>query len=162
MLNSHLSVVPDGFKVARATADDIRLRWPLLRKWLLEIGRKNPKSYAKWEPEHIRLEVLKGIAGQNGVQMFLCFNPDLQGFFITYPQVDPFVNLPLALFIWLTYGPNGVLEYAMPFIEQMAREGGYTAIEGMSGRPGWIRRLARYGFEPTQVVLRKNLLDEED
>ncbi len=135
--------------------------WPWLRRGLVQIQQKNP-PHAKWMPEHLRLEIIKGLAGQSGTECFIAHDGDteaLHGFLIACPLIDPFVNLPLSWFVWMCNLAPGTLDRVLPEFEQMARDRGYRRWQWVTSRKGWLRRAARFGAQMIEITISKELYD---
>src|SRR5262245_48754546 len=125
--------------------------WPYVRDRLAVIKAKD-KTCRNWIPEHIRNEIQKAFIGQSTTELFIGLDDSrvIHGFVITQVHIDPFVNVPLILWVWFAWLNQEMIERFMPFLENIARDRGLTEIDFDTGRWGWhgtIRRLKASGFK---------------
>ena len=135
--------------------------WPFLRKGLLDIKERCAEAKIRWEPEHVRWEIMRGQLGQSGIELFLVLTPpddEIVGFFITTTNLDPFLHVPLDFEVWLTWGCGEFLIRDVDAqIEELARARGCTAVEGKSPRLEWGRKLMPLGYQLRYACWRKEL-----
>ena len=153
-------------QVVKATQQSLDAHWPWLRECLLDIKASNEyprlgerrmvdrralavslgrSGRCRWTPEQVRWAVIRGLNGQNGVELFfvLGLEPDdvIKGFLISVTEVDPIAAVPLDFRLWLVWtGYPYVLEDVAPEIKRLAQARGCTAAEHSSPREGWWRR----------------------
>lgn len=136
--------------------------WPSIRSGLLRLRQKNPPR-TQWLPEHVLLELHKGFAGQSSVECFLAHDGDVDethGFIILYPLIDPFVGLPLRLFVWMLSLEPHVMVQLVPELDAMTLSRGYHGWQMQTGREGWLRRCKAVGARVVEYVIAKDLLIE--
>lgn len=145
------------------SGEELSILWPWLRHGLRTIAAKNPKR-TYWLPEHLRMQIALGLAGQNQLECFVAHENGegtdmLHGFLMAYPLIDPFVQLPLTWFVWMAnIGPR-VMEKLMPEFEEMARKRGFVRWQWGTSRMGWARRAARFGASVVELTIGKDLED---
>jgi hypothetical protein len=159
--------------IVRADGEALRSHW----KWLcagletvkakaLASQRKQglTRSYTVWLPAHIRVAIIKGLMGQSTVELYLVNSRgrDADGFFITSCPFDEFIQVQLTLFLWIAYSEKaGLLEKCEPFLDKLAEDRGVLAIEHVSGRMAWGRRMQTCGngrrWRLSQLIWRKEL-----
>ena len=157
--------VQDGspLVIHRSTLEDLERHWPYIKRGL-KIVRSKQTKHSYWTPEHVRMELMAGRAelyfvadaledGTLGV---------MHGFFVVTHLLDPFLHVPLGLFVWVAYAQLPGFDQAEQWIEQLARQRGMRFVETISPRPGMPRRLQKAGWYVAQTVLRKDLEDETE
>lgn len=158
-----LKAQAQSYSLLKADADAVRVMWPtVIRPGLVKIKKKDPQS-GHWLPEHVRAAIENGLAGRFFCECHLIIKASSSrpcGFMVLRLFNDEFVQVPLALFLWMAHStePRAV-DYILKsnFLERRAREIGVNRVEGVSSRPGWGRRIAKYGYRPHQVIYRKEL-----
>lgn len=129
--------------------------WPHVRPGLVAI-KKRQHTQGHWEPENVRQSI---VLGQS--ELWLVLREDcIVGFTITQLTNDPFLNIPYSLFIWIAWSRDGGVDEAEWTIEEYARSRGCRYLEALTQRKGLARRLARYGWEETNICIRKDLYPE--
>jgi hypothetical protein len=150
----------DGLHIDKvATPDTLASLWPWIREGLLYIKHKNGERM-HWLPEHVRMEILKGYAGQSMCECFVGHDAEhntLRGFLIAYPLVDPFVNLALSWHVWMSTMNDHTLNDVLAEFEGMARARGYLRYQWGSSRKGWERRATRFGCRVVERIIAKEL-----
>lgn len=140
--------------------DMLMMLWPWMREGLLNIKRRNTPT-ALWLPEHVRVEIQKGFLGQNACECFIGHiggeRDTAEGFFVAYPLVDPFVNLPLTWFVWMGNLGFGHIPSALAEFEALGRARGYRRWQWGSPRKAWERRAARFGAHVIERTIGKDL-----
>jgi hypothetical protein len=133
--------------------------WPWVKERLQRIKEKD-RSAGHWLPEHVRHRVLQGLFGQSMVELYLAVDDDqvLYGFIVTDTLVDPFVNVPLTLWVWAGWGNRAMIRL-LPWLVDLAKKRGLTGIEFDSGRVGWARTILseRMSFTLKKMVYRMEL-----
>lgn len=150
----------DALHMCKVTnAEMLMTYWPHIREGLLRIQQKNPPR-AHWLPEHVLMELHKGLAGQNAMECFLAHDGITElshGFIVVYPLIDPFVSLPLKLFVWmLALEPQTMLQL-VPELDHMVRARGFRGWQMQTSRKGWIRRCRDVGANVVEYVVAKDL-----
>ena len=137
--------------------------WPYMKREIERLRRKNPPRMM-WMPEHIRKGLMLAFSGQDTLECFVAHdapqegqNDTVNGMLICYPQIDPFVQLPLTWFVWLMCSEWNVLDRLLPEFEDEARRRGYQRWSWTTGRPGWARRAARFGANVVEWTVSKDL-----
>lgn len=108
------------------------------------------------------MEIALGLAGQNAVECYVGHDSDAQaetvnGFIVVYPLMDPFVKLPLTLFVWMGNMSFPILEKILPEFEALARSRGFLRWEWITSRVGWAKMAAKFGAEIVQYTIAKEL-----
>lgn len=164
LLNYALGCGRDGLHLCQINRPDQLIElWPWMKEQIEKLRTKNPPRQ-HWLPEHVRIQILQGIANQNAVECFVAHNigsarepESLHGMIIVHPLIDPFVNLPLTWFVWLGIIEPKVLERLLPEFEQLARARGYLHWKWTTSRKGWARRAAKFGAKVVEYALEKEL-----
>ena len=152
-------------EVLCATRDTMVACWGFVRHGLLAVKRK-AKGAIVWHPEHLRLALEKGFTREpGGAELWLaCSSGTPVAFVITTPEYDPFLNLPMSLYVWISYHDPLVRSDAVPkleaVIEEVARARGFASLRCMTTRKGLLPRLAPFGWRQVLVVLEKPLYEE--
>jgi hypothetical protein len=161
-----LELVKNGDSVSVAWSDPLTLgrvgpevlsgHWEYIRKGLLSVKERTPA--ATWTPEHVRREIEKGFA-QGGAELYFVLRGEKpQGFYVMTPQFDPWQGIAHTWLIWIGYSTDReATDYAMEMIRRQALARGFTAIESVSSRPGWARRMAKHGYRLHQAIYRLDL-----
>ncbi len=148
-------------EVRRADPANINEHWGFIRSGLEKIRRHAIKVglQTHWLPEHVKVAL-----HEKRADCWLVVEGDAAvAFVITQVQTDPFVNLPLSLFVWHAYSLPGhdVVAITDAFIEQRARESHLRWIDALTARPGLPRRLAKFGWRAAMTIIRKDLIPQE-
>lgn len=135
--------------------------WPYVRARLAAIKKKD-KTSRHWIPEHVRNEIQKGLVGQSTTELYVGVDDSkvLHGFIVTQVCLDPFINVPMTLWVWFAWLNNEMIDRFTPYLENLARERGLTQIEFDTGRFGWagaIRKLKTSGFYMTRMQYRRDV-----
>lgn len=133
--------------------------WPWMRQGLEWLKHKN-EPRARWLPEHVAQEIMKGMLGQNAVECFLAHDGTdqrMHGFVVAYPLTDPFVGLNLVWFVWMLYLEPYMLAKVLPEFETLARARRFRAWKFMTSREGWKRYGEQFGLEVTEFAMVKEL-----
>lgn len=142
------------------TGEELTMLWPWLKYGLLKIADKNTRR-TYWLPEHLRMQIAAGLAGQNQLECFVAHENTtedaLHGFMVVYPLVDPFVQLPLTWFVWMANMGPRVLSQLMPEFEEMGRMRGFLRWQWGTSREGWVRRARRFGADIVEYTIGKEL-----
>lgn len=132
--------------------------WPFIRRGLLKIKQKDKRS-GQWIPEHVRQRIEAGFKGIIFCECYLCVedggNP--VGFCVLTCGNDEFVQVPLSLFMWITYCEkplSKVMPQVLPALIKRRDEMGLLYIDGVSSRWGWMKNLMRHGFRVHQYIFR--------
>ncbi len=160
----------EGLHIDRLT--DLQLLadlWPWMREGLLFIKHKNnPKAH--WLPEHVRLEIIKGlpmlaysalgmvVPGQSAAECFLAHDPkdqSVHGFLVAVPLTDVYVQLPLVWFQWMSCMDHGVFDRLLPQFEELRRARGYRSWRLATSRKGYARRAERIGARVVEYLIEK-------
>lgn len=154
------------YGVLHAPFDAMVSCWPYIRAGLKVIKAKDKRS-GNWTTEHVRAMLEAGYKGQNTIDLWMIYQTDgvPVGFVITSVGPDIHFNVPLGLFIWITYlepEHHGAFDMTLREFEQIARQRGLRYVEGMSSRAGWDRRLKRRGYDTHMVLYRKNVWGEDE
>lgn len=150
----------DGLHVCKL--DDVHFMniiWPWMRQGLEWLKHKN-EPRARWLPEHVAQEIVKGLVGQSLTECFLAHDGNdqqLHGFLVAYPLTDPFVGLNLTWFVWMLYLEPYMLAKVLPEFEMLARARRYRAWKFMSSREGWRRYAEQFGLEVSEFSMYKEL-----
>ena len=150
----------DDLHMCRVTSPDMLMSlWPWMRTGLLRIKRKNTPD-ALWLPEHVLLEIQKGFVGQSAVECFVAHDgteDTLAGFLVVYPELDPFVHVPLCWFVWMANLTPGVLLRLIPEFEAEAVRRGFLRWKWRTSRTGWARRATLFGASVVEYTIGKSL-----
>lgn len=150
----------DGLHMCKVTTPDMLMTyWPHIREGLLHIQKKNPPR-AHWLPEHVLLELHKGLAGQNAMECFLAHDGTAEvshGFMVVYPLIDPFVSLPLKLFVWMLALEANTMMQLVPELDHMVKSRGFRGWQMQTSRRGWVRRCRDVGAEVVEYVVAKDV-----
>lgn len=167
--NGHIEVQTTKPDIRKCDLPLLEDCWPVVREKLLFLQRKAVLSQKRaglkadtltWIPEQIRMAVLKGLASQNTIELYLVFEGNrMVGFFITSNPPDEFANVPLVLHLWMVWSSvDGLIERCEPFVDNLARKRGCLVLQHTSGRTGWMRRNPR-GWRLSQMIWRKDLAE---
>lgn len=122
----------------------------------LEVIQSRIGNRSKWKPLHVRQAVVNGNS-----ELWLIVDEDAmpQGFYVLSAITDPFIQVPTTLFVWVAYSRPGtnLVDKHFNDVVQRGRELGVEAIEMMSPRKGWERRLAKHGFYVAEQIHRLEL-----
>jgi hypothetical protein len=137
--------------------------WPWIREGLMFLREKNPPRQ-KWLPEHLRKEVMLTFMNPPQAQTD-CFvahdvgagHDRVWGHLFCFPQVDPFVALPLAWHVWMGFMLPTVLDALLPEFEDEARKRGYTSWQWCTSRTKWIKRAEKFGAKVVEFTISKPL-----
>ena len=155
----------DTYRMAPATWGDMVSHWPFIRAGLKTIKKKDKRS-GNWTTEHVRAMLEAGYKGNSHCELLMIYaNDEPVGFVITSTGPDIHLNVPLGLFIWITYLPlrhAEAFDMALRELEDIARARGLRYVEGMSSRAGWGRKLQRRGFDTHMILYRKEVWPEDD
>jgi len=125
-------------------------QWPALAPW---IGRALAEGGGEY-----RIDDIREMASDGRVQVWAFLeNGEHQGVAVTqlvrYPR-------QLVAQIFLGAAKDGFSEQWLPWLEGIEAWAkvahGATGME-IIGRPGWAKRLQKFGYRQTQVVMRKEL-----
>jgi len=150
-----------GWTLVRADADAIKVLWPsFIRPGLLRIKQKDKHS-GQWLPEHVRAAIDGGHLGRLFCECHLIVptaGTQPVGFVILRLYNDEFVQVPLTLFVWITYctEPRAMRD-VLRLIEKRAKEIGVRYVEGLTSRTAWLRRLRKFGYSAHQIIIRKEI-----
>lgn len=137
----------------------IRQHWPWIEKRLEILKAKNHTE--KWQPGHIRNEIIRGFTGGSTVELYFSVAPDnsLDGFMIITVRADPFTQLAESLVVWLLWANEDLIDRYLPELCKIAKERFLDSIEFISPRRGWMLRgkAARRGFKVKSVIFRKEV-----
>ena len=144
-----------------ANQPELNKVWPYVRE-RLDVIKKKDKTCRNWVPEHVRNEIVKTFIGQSTAELFVGMDESevLHGFIVTQIHVDPFINVPMVLWVWFAWLNNAMIDRFMPYLEDLARERGLTSIEFDTGRFGWpgaIRKLKTRGFYMSRMQFRRDV-----
>ena len=153
----------DGLAVDLAKCQDPKVlfdHWPWISDRLRAV-RKKDNSIEQWQPDHVRIQILEGLAGRSAVELWFGINSEqvIEGFIVTSVKFDPFVQLPVAWTVWIGWANLDLLAKLSPKFEQIARERYYPRIEFITGRRGWIdaKKAAALGYTVKRIVYGKEL-----
>ncbi|MDE2232861.1 MAG: hypothetical protein KGJ90_01900 [Patescibacteria group bacterium] len=142
--------MPNDIKVFKADSSLIitPAMWAFIKHGL-EMVKAKIGNRAKWTPMHVRQAILAGNS-----ELWLGVDGEKPvGFYVLSVVNDPFIHIPVSLFIWVAYGEElHLIELGMPYIIARAKELGLQTIEFLSPRQGWGRRLENLGFDVSEVV----------
>jgi hypothetical protein len=152
----------DGLHICRINRiEQLAALWPWMKQELIHLRKKNAVR-SHWLPEHVRQEIIKGLAGNNLVECFVAHDVRAEaeyarGLLVCYPQVDPFIGLALTWFVWLgVWGPD-ITDALISEFDDMARARGFTSWEWGTSRKGWARRMEKHGVSLVEYRLVKEL-----
>lgn len=151
----------ERWSLVKLDADAVRTLWHKeILPGLLEVKRKDKRS-GQWLPEHVRAAIDAGHLGRHFCECHLIVpggSDKPVGFVVLRLYNDEFVQVPLSLFIWITYCREPrAMKYVIPQLEKRARDIGVRYLDGISSRAAWLRRLRPFGFRCHQMILRKEL-----
>jgi len=142
----------------------LTVHWPFIRRGLVLI-KSRQKHGGFWEPEHVRASI---VAGQSELWLAFADGGMIEtpvGFTVTQMTTDPFLHVPIGLFVWMAWKEPGDRTDAVAamdeHITQVARDRGLRHIEALTARPGLGRRLAKHGWVVSMEVVRKELYSKE-
>ncbi len=145
-----MNMINNQIEVYLVEPQHVAMVWGQVTQWL-EKGEKYWKGYYK--PEHVYNAIISGQMqlwiGQSNSQIKI----------IMLTQLDFY---PEGIQLRYTYigGDTGSLKQVMkmfPKIELWAMEHG--AVRGcVIGRDGWVKKLAKFGYQKTSVMLTKELV----
>ena len=166
MLNGYAHKIAPPYRMQPADWQTMVKNWPFIRAGLKTIKRKDKRS-GNWTTEHVRAMLEAGYKGQSTCELWLIYqhNDEPAGFVITSVGPDVHLNVPLGLFIWITYlelRHAAAFDMALRELEEIARARGLRYVEGMSSRPGWARKLQSRGYDTHMVLYRKSMAWPED
>lgn len=154
------------YRLLHADREAIKAYWPtLIRPGVVAIKEKCPNA-GQWLPEHVRQRIEAGLAGQIFCECHLISREENEagkvvGFIVINAYNDEYAQVPLSLFVWLVHCTDApaeeVLPFALPILEQRARDLGLRYVDGV-GRGGWERRLTDYGYKAVQTMFRKEVI----
>jgi hypothetical protein len=159
------TTTPASFpQIVRCDGAMLARYWPFLEEKLLIIKHKTDvaqrkagltQSQVTWTPQQIRFAVLKGLIGQNTVELYLVMEgAEVLGFFVTSCPPDEFLQVPLVLHLWIAWsGKPRLLEQCEPFLKELKRQRHCMVIQHTSGRQGWLRRNTP-GWKLSQLIYR--------
>ena len=138
----------------QALAADPNL-WKFIKTGLLSVKAK-VGNRSHWEPLHVRKSI-----EANGSELWVVFDAvEPVGFYVLSVNNDPFVGIPTSLFVWIAYASPGhwqLVENHLIDVEARAKELGIEAIEFLSPRKGWLRKLEPLGFQVAEIIHRKQI-----
>lgn len=145
-------------EVRRADPNSITAHWGFLRKGLEQIRQHSLKRGNKvyWLPEHVAFAVV-----QNRAELWWVLEDEvIVAFVVTQFATDPFVQVPLGLFIWQAWAQPGhnVVELTDAFLSEYALANRCLYMDAYTARPGLPRRLGKLGWRATMSVIRKELV----
>jgi hypothetical protein len=141
--------------IRAAQANDLLVHWPFMREGLLSI-KQRLGTHSHWEPVNIYNALVKGTAN-----LFLVERGErVVGFFVTTLQVDPFLGVPMSLFVWIAYSVDGGVEEGHAFLEGYARTCGVEYIEALTARKGLVKRMQKFGWGLAMYIIRKDLYEK--
>lgn len=147
-------------RVVRASAADVEYHWRYIRAGLLKVLSKQDR-HVSWHPEHVKQQVQA-----NQAEMYFVVQPDdvspnlvLNGFFVLSMMNDPFLHMPVGLFVWIAYANGPAFDDGLAAIDHMAFERGVRFIECITPRPGLVRKLTHRGWRVSDYILRKDMYD---
>jgi len=147
--------IPVPVLVRPAQLVDLHAFWPFIRVGLNKI-RARLEKHSYWEPEHVYAALVAGRA-----QLLLALRGEaVVGFTVVTVQSDPFLQVPLSLFVWIAYSEGGGVVEMDDALEALARTQGLRFLEALTARTGLLRRIARHGWYRAMTILRKDLYDE--
>lgn len=154
------------------------MSWPFVRQGLARIRKRQDRDHpdrATWRPEHIRAALIEGFQMQAKgampiTELWLACPREKKlpfpvAFTVTQTTMDPFVHVPLSLFIWCSYHDPKDRSDAVTSINSAiateAKRRGYCKLEAMTARLGLARRMAKFGWVKTMDCLELDLYAEK-
>ena len=154
----------DGLHMCRVNSIPMLMQfWPAIRRGLLQIRRKNRPLF-RWLPDHVLREIQKGLLNQSSTECFLAHDgteETVHGFIVVYPLIDPFVQLPLRLYVWMLAAEAGVMRQLIDELDAICLERGLHGWQMQSPRRGWIRRAPQIGAHVVEYTIAKDLIEDE-
>jgi len=154
-----------------ATHKEMLEHWGFIRSGLASV-RRELEGRSFWEPEHIRLALEQSFAaevrGEAPVcQLWLGWDQQVpQALMVTQLMIDPFLHVPLTLFVWIFYKhpryPGHLMLECWEQFSHYARLRGCRTLEAMTGIPAYADYLASQGWEKVMTVMRKSLWPEQE
>ncbi len=156
---------PAEFSLLLADRDAVRVLWPtLILPGLKVLKRKDPDS-GFWQPEHVRQSIEAGLAGRMFCECHIVVPKSegrAVGFMVLKAYPDEFIQVPVALFVWIAYCTSWqATDYLLKHevLDKRAREMGFRYVDGLSSRiKPWGRRLGKHGYREHQVLFRKDVV----
>lgn len=131
--------------------------WPFVRSGLVKIKKRQHVESSGWVPENIRQSIVLGQSELWLVKKDEC----VVGFVVTQIMNDPFLNIPYTLFIWMAYSVDGGVMETERLLAEYGRSKGCRRMEALTQRRGLERRLHRYGWKESNIIIYKDLYPEE-
>lgn len=159
--NGKVKAKVERWSLVRVDAEGVKTLWPsYIRPALAKVKFKDPHA-GSWLPEHVRAAIDAGMMGRHFCECHLVVPVSSDkpvGFVILRMYNDEFVQVPLSLFVWISYltEPRAMKD-VIAALDKRAREIGVSHIEGISSRTSWMRRLRRFGFNCHQIILRREV-----
>jgi hypothetical protein len=149
------------WSLALADAEFVKKFWhSQILPGLKKVKEKDKRS-GHWLPEHVRARVDLGHLGRMFCELHLIVPVNEGkpvGFVILRLYDDEFVNVPVALFAWITYCTEPrAMKHILPLVEKRAKEIGVSKVRGVTSRTAWLRRLRKHGYGVHQVIIEKDL-----
>lgn len=119
-----------------------------IRKDILRVAKK---SKVDFQP----IDVLRYLKEGKAFAALLEYGHKHVGTLILRPIIEEFTGR-LILHVWILAmnqsrsGDGDLLDKVWEFVRGQAEEAGAAIVQVISDRPGWKRRLKKYGFYPTQ------------
>lgn len=167
------AVQPESLVVGSASWEELIRYWPFVLEGLRKV-RADLEGHSFWEPEHIRAALEASFLAAKrgevpGTELWLCRDPEGGGvaaFAVTQVMVDPFLHVPLCLFVWVMYKDpaytGDAVGATVAQLEAAARVRGYRWLEAMTIIPAFAKHLERHGWRHTLSVMRRDLWLYED
>lgn len=160
--------------------------WSFVRKGCLSISEQiHHYGHSGWTPEHIRASVLAGNAEffggyrreilgytiMDGMQIgdgkggfassreARLGEEQLVGFFITSIITDPFLHIPVGMFVWIAYSEGHGTREGLELCKKLGKERGLLYLECMSSVPDFEIRMSKIGWKEVFKVLRIDLVE---
>lgn len=153
-----------SYSLLKLDKEGVRKFWPTVIRPGLERIKEKDKNGGKWEPEHVRLQLERGLAGTIFCECHLILASNLSvpvGFVVVTLYNDEFINVPLYLHVWLAWCEKApvakVRESIDPQLEQIGKDLGVRGIQfGTSRWRAWMHRLFTRGYKIHLVMFRKD------
>lgn len=143
----------------RQPFDELTQRWDYIRAGLLKVREAMKGVHSYWRPEHVRTSILQGTA-----ELFLIYvqgGNEIVGFFVTSVQHDPFLHVPVSLFVWIAYAEGGCVEAGEELLVKLARERGLLYLETFTPHNWLVEKLLRLGWSAPMMIARKNIIEPD-
>jgi len=144
---------------------DLVTVWPHIKRQLEKLRHKD-KSIRSWTSHSIFNAIRFGLPTSQprttAVELYVAMQEhQIQGFMVTQPLVDPFMNgIQIGIYVWILDANFELLEKFLPELDQLCRSVGGDLIEFHTGRTGWFRqwgRMAKLGFKVSQYRVERKV-----